>query len=232
MKHCHHDANEGSCVRLVPIFNHLEDDHFAEISEKVITRTFTRGERIYSAGEADNTLYIVHSGSVKIYRLAESGKEQWIRLLSPGDFTGEFAIFSADYRHEAFAETLQDSKICTIHREDMTALLHAHPAIAIKLLEGVSGRLQRAESQVLKVSAESVMQRLITFLVDLVDKREGAQPVVHLHMMKKDIASYLSTTPETLSRKLTILENEGLIRSLPQRRIQIVDLDALLLYEE
>jgi CRP-like cAMP-binding protein len=48
-------------------------------------------------------------------------------------------------------------------------------------------------------------------------------------MSKKDMASYLGTTPETLSRKLTDLEEAGYIEQLPHRKIKINDLEGLLL---
>ncbi|WP_244862088.1 cyclic nucleotide-binding domain-containing protein [Siminovitchia terrae] len=53
-----------------------------------------RGEEIYGAGDTSAHLYIVHQGRVKIFRLSESGKEQLIRILEPGEFMGELALFS------------------------------------------------------------------------------------------------------------------------------------------
>lgn len=52
---------------------------------------------------------------------------------------------------------------------------------------------------------------------------------VVLPMSKKDMASYLGTTPETISRKLGDLEAEGYIKQVSHRRIEILDLDGLLL---
>jgi CRP/FNR family transcriptional regulator len=52
---------------------------------------------------------------------------------------------------------------------------------------------------------------------------------ITLPMSRKDLASYLGTTPETISRKLADLEQEGLIRQLAGRKIKILDFDGLLL---
>jgi CRP/FNR family transcriptional regulator len=52
---------------------------------------------------------------------------------------------------------------------------------------------------------------------------------IELPMSKKDLASYLGTTPETISRKLADLENEGYIKQKSDRKIEILDLDGLLL---
>ena len=48
-------------------------------------------------------------------------------------------------------------------------------------------------------------------------------------MSKKDLASYLGTTPETISRRLFDLEEHGYIKQRPKKIIEILDLDGLLL---
>lgn len=56
-------------------------------------QTYKKGELLYRPGDTSDTLYILHSGLIRIYRLAESGKEQSV-LPQSGDFTGELALFS------------------------------------------------------------------------------------------------------------------------------------------
>lgn len=49
-----------------------------------------------------------------------------------------------------------------------------------------------------------------------------------LPMSKKDLATYLGTTPETISRKFSSLEERGLIKRHTQKCVEIFDLDELL----
>src|SRR5699024_1940658 len=98
-----HGDGHRNCVSLVPIFNHLESFQMDDIMTVVQHQTFKKGEMLYHAGEKADALYIVHQGLVKIYRLSESGKEQLVRILNSGDFTGELAIFQDDVQ-ETFAE--------------------------------------------------------------------------------------------------------------------------------
>ena len=93
---CEHHHGEGThkaCVSLVPIFNHLESQQMDEIMSTVQSAFFKRGEIIYHDGDRSDSLYIVNKGKIRIYRLSETGKEQLVRILNVGDFTGKLALF-------------------------------------------------------------------------------------------------------------------------------------------
>src|SRR5690606_10892488 len=100
----------------------------------------------------------------------------------------------------------------------------------LKVLSEMTTRLKESEKQTAQVSTEHVESRIISFLLDCLAPDSGNSPTVQLPVSKKDLASYLGTTPETISRKLASLESEGLIESLPKNSIYIPDLDQLLLY--
>ncbi len=226
---CGHEGHEGhsTCVSRVPIFNHLEDEQMAEITGTILSTTYKKGEIIYHAGEASDSLYIVKSGRIKIYRLSESGKEQLVRFLSTGDFTGELALFS-DSVHEAYAEAMENTEICLIRRRDLQTFLMKYPSISLKILTEFSNRLENSEKQTTRVSTEKVETRLALYLAECIDE-EGSSMEFVLPMSKRDLASFLGTTPETISRKLADFEDAGYIRQKPQRKIEVVDLDKLLM---
>ncbi|AFM00231.1 cAMP-binding protein [Desulfitobacterium dehalogenans ATCC 51507] len=231
---CGHGHNHGceceghtSCVSLVPIFNHLEAEQMAEITEAVQSDSYKKGEVIYRAGDQSDSLYIVRSGKIRVYRLSESGKEQLVRFLSPGDFTGEHALFSESV-HESYAEAVENTEVCQITRTDLQKFLLKYPSISLKILTEFSSRLEKSEKQTTRVSTEKVETRLALFLAECIDKEEASMEFV-LPMSKRDLASFLGTTPETISRKLTEFEDAGYIRQKAHRKIEVIDLDELLL---
>lgn len=229
---CHHHPSHAECIRIVPIFNHLEDHQMDMIAASAKKLDLKKGELLFRAGEEDNTLYIINSGKVRIYRLSESGKEQLVRILNPGDFTGELAIFQPGSIHENYAEALQNTSICLINKEDLQKYLLEYPQISLKILSEVTMRLKDSEKQTAQVAIENVESRIIAFLAECVDQGSGNSPTITLPMSKKDLASYLGTTPETISRRFTSLEQLGLIKQLPKRKIKIIDLDELLLHAD
>ena len=225
--HDHDTENHESCVALVPIFNHLEQSQMDEIMAVTHSVSYRKGEYIYRAGEESDSLYIVSKGRVKIYRLSESGKEQLLRILNPGDFTGELALFSETI-YEAYACAMEDTSICTVRRSDLQKLLLKYPSISLKVLAEFSSRLEQSEKQTTRFATEKVETRIALFLAECADSDSHDVEII-LPMSKKDLASYLGTTPETISRKFYELEDAGYIKQKSNKRIQILDMDSLLL---
>lgn len=214
------------CVSLVPIFNHLEQPQMQEIVKLANTVKHGRGETVYHQGDRSKGLYILHKGRVKIYRLSENGKEQLVRILEPGDFTGELALFD-ELPHDAYAEALEPVELCVIGRPEIQQLLSEQPAISLKMLQEFSSRLADAEQRAARIAMESVDTRIALYLADL--SEEQSSLTVALPMSRKDLASHLGTTPETISRKFSAFEDEGWIRQIDSKTVEIADLDALLL---
>ena len=222
---CNHDNKK--CVFLVPIFNHLESEQMNEIMKAVQSVTYKRGEIIYHAGKESDSLYIVSKGKIRIYRLSESGREQLVRILHQGDFTGELALFK-EATHESYAEAMTETQVCMIKRTDMQELLLKYPSISLKILSEFSNRLAESEKQTTRFATEKVETRIALFLAECIDNEAHSKEFT-LPMSKKDLASYLGTTPETISRKFTDLEQQGYIKQKSHKKIEILDVDGLLL---
>lgn len=223
---CAHQNIDGKqlCVSQVPFFNHLEHGEMLEIVKMSKSIIYEKGEIIYHKGDPLEYLYIVHQGRVKIYQLFESGKEQLLRILDPGEFMGELALF-AEKVLDSYAEAMVKTEICAIHREDMQDLMRAHPTIALKILDQFSKRLDQTEKLVGQLSSKDVETRTASYLVELSKKQESDEIV--LPMSKKDLASYLGTTQETISRRLSGFQTNGWIEQNGHRNIKMLNLDAL-----
>ena len=214
------------CISIVPIFNHLNASEMSEIVKETNSVKHPRGHTIYHAGDTSDGLYIVHKGRIKIYRLSETGKEQLVRILGPGDFTGDLSLFTESV-HEAYAEAIEPVELCVMSRDDFQQFILKYPAISLKVLSEFSKRLAKTEKQAANIAMETVETRIAMYLAEVAD--ETMSKTVTLPMSRKDLASHLGTTPETVSRKLADFEDNGWIRPLNNRDIEIVDLDALLL---
>src|SRR5699024_4136048 len=115
-------------------------------------------------------LYIVHRGRVRIYQLFASGKEHLLRMVEPGEFMGAFALFKEN-NSENYAEAMEQTEICMIHRQDVQDLMHQFATISVKVLEEISHRLEQTEKLIGALSAKDVEKRMASYLIELVEEK-------------------------------------------------------------
>ena len=219
------------CLNLVPIFNHLDESSIQIIWQKVKHQKFSKGEFLFTPGDLTDKMFIIHTGNIKVYQILPSGREQAVNILNAGDFIGEINIFNNDSYQENYAEILQDSEICIIYQSDLIEILKSYPEISLKIIETMSARLNDSYKQTAQVTTENIGSRLAMYLVDLVES-DSESPTVVLPISRKNIASFLGTTPESISRKFKELEDKGLIIQKSRSVIKIINLDELIYYSE
>lgn len=218
----HGTGSHGDCIENVPIFSGLSCGERREILEIASSRSYEKGELIYRAGDEGGTLFVLHAGRVKIFRLNANGKEQVLRLVGPGEFIGELSLLSSLPLTDN-AQALEATTMCILQGERLKQLMAKYPSIAFKVMEELSRRLEKAENRIEEISLSSVDARIARALLEL---SEGGDEIV-LPMTKGDLASQLGMTQETLSRKLAALQEEGTIKLKGHRRIIIRDRQAL-----
>lgn len=203
------------CVSMVPLFNHLSGEDQEQIDRLVSHRHFHKGETIWQPGN-DPLLIIVARGTLKVYMISSSGREQLLRILSPGDYEGVNTLLGA-MAQDIFIDSITDTEVCLLRKKDFTALLSRTPQLALKLLELYAQRMADTENQTRFLTMET---RLATYLQAL-SLQVSPSSHLTLPMKMKDLASYLGTTPETLSRKLHNLEDKEII-SRKGRKLRIL----------
>lgn len=216
--------NQDTCVSLVPIFKGLTPKQQLEVARFARPVHAKPGEQLQAAGQRRGRLFVVHSGRVRLVHLNSAGQEQVIRMLGTGDVLGEASfILGRGAEHFAFADT--DTTMCSFEHADLAKLVASYPDIAVRMLQSATDRLMSAERKIAAFSSTDVGTRLAGYLLDLPIIDDGA--AVRLPMAKKDVASFLGTTPETLSRRLAEFVDAGVIAMSGRRDIRILDADAL-----
>ena len=199
-----------SCVSRVPIFADLSVQDQQRVEELARPTYLRAGESAYGAHDDLSQLMVLHTGRLKVFRLSADGSEQLIRVLGPGDFTGETSVFTGQ-RSDDYATALGECQLCVFRHDDLEGLIRTHPEIGLKLLARVSARLSDTEYRLNSLTSRDVESRLADYLLGLASAWRGGVATVTLPVAKKDVASLLDTTPESLSRALKSLERQGLI---------------------
>lgn len=206
------------CAALVPLFRHLEDRDLDKIDSRIHDRSYHKGDQIIRP-DGEPQLVIVADGSMKVYQLSPSGKEQLLRLIGPGGYEGEASLLGAG-NDNLFAESLQETKTCILKRRDFIQLLQDYPQLSLRLLESNAAKIVSVEEQARLLTLGTVASRLATYLTNL--NRTENVSTFQLPLKMKELAGFLGTTAETLSRTFRQLEEQGLIQR-KWRRITICE---------
>ena len=223
-EHCLRRRNdsEKTCIERVPIFSNLSCGEIADIARITTSRTFRKGEVVYHEGDIEKKLYVIHHGRVKISKMSEAGKEQIIRILEPGDFLGELSLFVHVPLNNT-AEAMEATNVCIIDGVRLNEIISKNPGIATKIIVELGIRLQKAEDLIESLGLQDVEQKVADTLLRM---SEG-KAEIKLVISKKDLAAHIGISRETLSRKLTQLQDMGLIEQTGHKRILILDRDGL-----
>ncbi|MGQ9533349.1 MAG: Crp/Fnr family transcriptional regulator [Desulfotomaculales bacterium] len=187
-------------------------------------RRFPRHTLLFVEGEPGDHLYVVRTGSVRVFRTAVSGREKILDLFWPGDFFGEMALLEGGTR-SASAETREESVLLLLDRPGFERLTTRYPEVLVRISRVLSQRLRRANVQIEDLVFRDCRSRLARTLLDLTARSAGGKPrgtVAEDRISKHELASLLGVSRETVSRTLIWLQEQGLVR-LEGRRVVVLD---------
>jgi len=180
-------------------------------------------EHLFREGDAPEAIYVLKSGAVKLYLMAEDGGEQVVSFYMPGEVLGLDALGTDAHRSSAMV--LERASFCVIPMASLDRVPGCHQ-ILYKLL---SMELVRDHHTIELITKKDAEAKIANFLVDLSQRfrsRGYSGSRFNLSMKRTEIGSYLGLAVETVSRILTRFQEEGLLQ-VQRRQICIVDSTAL-----
>lgn len=217
------------CAKKVGLFESFDSEDFEKLLKLIERLSIPKGEFIFKEGMDSDRLYIVNGGSFKVYRYTKDGKEQILYILTEGDYFGELNLLKTEAL-EFSAIALEDTYLCTIRKADFDGLLAAYPSLYGKILEHAYERINTLETTIQTLTAKDVDSRIATLLLNLAEQF-GIQKQGHieipLKLTREEMANLIGLTRETVSRKLSQFQGEGLIELVDSRTIRLINMPAL-----
>ncbi|MGH9437489.1 MAG: Crp/Fnr family transcriptional regulator [Terriglobia bacterium] len=203
-----------SILKKAGLFCSLSDDELDFLADRVVSRQRKADEPIFFAGDSCEGLYLIESGTVKIFEASRSGREQVLSYEGAGSSLGELPILYGG-KYSASAAAVTDAALLLVRTEDLRELCLRHPEVAVKLLEAVASRLRHVLGIVEQLCFSSVRQRLAALLVRLAE-REGMRTARGTEFVLMDdnrkLAAQIGTVAELVSRNLGLLQAGGIIK--------------------
>ncbi|HHX63090.1 MAG TPA: Crp/Fnr family transcriptional regulator [Epulopiscium sp.] len=220
------------CAKKVSLFASLSDEELMQITGLVAQVQFSKGDLIFSEGQSFDKLYILNSGSMKVFKYNKDGKEQILYILNEGEFLGDLSLLKKGVLPFS-AIALEDITLCTIHKNDFDHIIKTNPNISLKVLEYAHDRIFELENLIQTVTTKDIETRLASLLLNLSktfgepDAENSDQVYIHLTMSREDMANFIGVTRETISRKLSYFQSQDIIEVIGNRAILIKSLAIL-----
>ncbi|MEO6893925.1 MAG: response regulator [Ginsengibacter sp.] len=189
------------------------EDALDKLTDSKIINHYKKKQRIYAEGNHPHSLYFLSSGKIRTYKINELGKELTTSLFDAGDFFGYNALLENSVYKET-AETLEESEINVIGREDFEILINNNKKVAQKFIKLLAHNVSEKEDQLLSLAYNSLRKRVADAILNL-SKKYKKEDVADftIHISREDLAHIAGTTTESLIRTLSDFKNEKLIEA-------------------
>ena len=200
-------------LQTVPIFAEIDQNSLIEVSKITTERSYPKGSMIILEEEYGDKLFIVQSGTVKITRVNDEGKEVILALLGSSEIFGEMAILDGESR-SANVLAQEACSLLVISREDFINILKKNFKVSFALMSELAKKLRKSDLQIEALSLSDAEHRIGVSILNLAEDmgviRNGKVTIQNLPF-QQDIANMAGTSRETVSRVMKTFEDRNLI---------------------
>ncbi|GAB6172229.1 Crp/Fnr family transcriptional regulator [Paradesulfitobacterium aromaticivorans] len=204
---------KSKCMLDLVIFSTLSPEEKRQVTQLAGKKTYQKGTVIFHEGDPADTIYIVKSGRIRLFKGSEGGKEITLDILEVDSIFGENSIFDEQF-HSMTAQVLEPSFICTCTKADFEKMILQNPAAGLRLLKFLGKRLNNYTDQMADMAFHDVRNRLLKTLQRLASNygkpvNEGL--LLTIHLTHEDLASLVNASRVMITYTLNKLKEEGLI---------------------
>lgn len=198
-------------LRRTSLFSGLDDTQLDQALKNLQVHSLSPSEVLFSQGQTANRFYWMRAGLIKLYRLSPAGEEKIIEIIRPGQTFAEAIMFSTHVgKYPVNAQVIEEAEIWSFSNSDFKTLLENSPQTCFRVMSKMSQRLHQLINEIDKLTLQTATDRVINYLLQNLPENSSQ---LQLDTSKQTLASQLSIKPETLSRTLSRLNKEGLIKT-------------------
>ncbi|MBV6478303.1 MAG: CRP-like cAMP-activated global transcriptional regulator [Ignavibacteria bacterium] len=211
---------DSGLLKNVNMFSELSDDELKKIYSLSSLKTFGKGEMIFFDTEPYSGFYIVLEGCVKIFKILKDGREHILHFVYPFNTFAEVPLFEQydkvikdEFTYPANSMSIErNTRLILIRPAVFYSLLDKNKSMSFKIISGLAKKLRHLNKHIENLSAD-IPKRLACYLLELKTMENGKfkDGTVELPISKHDLAAYLGTIDETLSRTLKKLQDREII---------------------
>lgn len=205
------------------LFSHLGAEQLERVARKARRVTLVDGESLFEQGDSAERFYLLLGGQIKLYRLSPAGNEKVIEVVTPGSTFAEALMFLDRPHYPVGAQALSAATLISIDARDFAAMLRESVETCFLLLGDMSQRLRGLIREIDDLSLHSATCRVAGYLLSQASERGDE---FELNVPKQILASRLSVKPETFSRIIRNLSEQGYIH-IDGNRVSVRQAEAM-----
>lgn len=200
-------------------FGDTDDEILSIINDITHLKSIEKREMLFFEGDQGNHVFFMTEGSIKLFKSNPEGKEAVIRFIEPGDLFAEILLFLKN-RYPVSAMAIKPSTLLAIDATKLFTLIKTNPDVAMKLIAKMASRSQYLVKMVENLTLTDARERFLNYLRHL--SEESGSLTITLPVPKGELAMLLGVAPETFSRLLNKLADEGVV-VVDGKKITLID---------
>jgi CRP-like cAMP-binding protein len=195
-------------LRNTPLLSELSDTQLQRVAAQGVRQCLDEGQWLFRQGDPARCFYLVESGQIRLFRLSPDGAEKVVEIVSPGQTFAEALMFLKAPRYPVCAAMLAPTVLIAIDAQDFAAMLRESMDTCFVIMGALSRRLRGLIGEIDNLTLHPAKSRVARYLLAHCpeDRRAFA-----LDVRKGVLASRLSVKPETFSRVIKQLTDDGII---------------------
>jgi CRP/FNR family transcriptional regulator len=187
-------------------FKDLNRENKALLAEIAVPRRLKKRETVFMEGDKGHALFLCAEGAVQLVKTSQNGQEVVIKVVGPGEVFGEVILFGKD-RYPASASALENTLVYLLPKIQFHCLLE-NGEFRNDFISILLQKMRYLAERIQYLTAHDVEDRFWKFLTE----HYGGRKSFAVSLSKKDMSAAVGTTPETFSRLVLRLKNEGKLK--------------------
>jgi CRP/FNR family transcriptional regulator, cyclic AMP receptor protein len=215
-------------LTLVDIFEPLSKKEIGDIQWKHLNTSVEKGETFYTPMDLCETLFVLQSGKVRIYRATPEGDEFTVAVIGSGTVFGEMVLTGQRLRN-SYAQAIEESEVSAMCRADVERLILDRPRVGLQLVHLLSERLAIHEIRMEDMALKEVPARLANLILLLVENEGLRTPTsykIPTRYTHQQLSSMIGAKREAVTRALARLRELGAV-NVKRRYIHVEDIETL-----
>ncbi len=202
----------------------LSDEQINSFLKNVTIRRYQKGNTVFVQGKKTDSLFVIYSGQVKIYKLLPGGKAHILQVFGASEVFNLMPMFDQKVFMN-YCEALENTELFLIKYDALSSSIQHNPQFAINALNLLVHHLKSSQQTIEILMLKETVARLATYLLNVSEQQQDTG-TLDFTFSKTLLSNMLGTSRENLSRTLSKLEKQQIIQ-LQGRQIKILDFLAL-----